>query len=866
MTENIPSSKSSGVIWNVLIFTCPLWYMIRDWNMSKVDYLHTMGLLGNSETTEKQKKEYLTNILFYLNLGKVLTEKDATELFFVVVKHLQNKDPKTCKLVILIIKSIARKTKDSIMAISSLMQIISGSSRPGTKADAVRTLCVVSSSDMIDNTLKVLSQTLSEKDDDILEATLMSFIHLTVDDKESTRKFHLVIQNILPQVSKGLHIGLWALYLLKSGENMFQKRLLQGLDKYKYISPLAACIIIRIIKEMNNSDMQEQKKIVKEYIKYRDGYEIPTLEAIRVFMNFDLEKVDVIQIKKSLSGLLETKDVVRQYSTLRTLSKLSFYEPKECAEFNERLVGLLDSENSQVSSAAFGVLLQTGDDKTIDALLGRVSKSLEGFTEELRMEILTFLDILIRKNPQKTDAVFDFFVVLLRSSETSDLAKKIVESIYLIMKEQEEKKDLALESLCSYAEDCSYPEVLEKILWVLGEEGASSGIVVKIVRTLYNRILLEGLNVRRASALALFKIASKKENIRESSLIFLTEMSGSEEYELEREIEVYIYELNKGDSSIINRKDIPDLDILEERLNNYINGGEKGSLDIESIKRVPIEELFIQSKKMKMATTVEEPEVCIQKQMPFDLNTPFVSTDPEVISSDKEDVSVSVVKHIFTDKVLLEFICENTFNGQIIKDISMDLEYSEDLINILDEKGIEKLCFETPESCYYLVEGDFKNFDIDLTPEIKMTVFESDDGLESISTDFGMSEKYNLADMQIGFSDFVVIPKEDIYWDMFNDENEFHEKVILGDISSLSEAEEQLILYFNGKKEIIPTKENPFQGKVDIVFSVTGTTVWNEKFICVFGLSKQKNGTKVELQGRCDGSRDLSERLMGLIS
>ena len=114
-----------------------------------------------------------------------------------------------------------------------------------------------------------------------------------------------------------------------------------------------------------------------------------------------------------------------------------------------------------------------------------------------------------------------FLSTTLREEGGFEFKKTIVDSVLGIMDRIPESKELGLYHLCEFIEDCEFASLNYRILHILGEEGTKTENPAKLIRFVYNRVILEKPNVRAAAVSALAKFGAKVESLRPSVVALL---------------------------------------------------------------------------------------------------------------------------------------------------------------------------------------------------------------------------------------------------------------------------------------------------------------------------------------------------------
>ncbi|OIR57232.1 MAG: coatomer subunit gamma [Amphiamblys sp. WSBS2006] len=823
--------------------------------VTKMEYYQRVYLLGHQDTDEKKRKAFLRDILVFLHSGETLTGKEYTELFFGTLKQFQTRDTKTLRTVFLIIKAIADKASDVMMATSSLAGVVGGSEDQHCRGAAIRTLCSVSTGDMVGDYVRVLEKSLLERRAEIVEAVLGSFLQLTVCEREAASKLCVDVQKAFSPEQRGHHLGFWGLYLQKHSEPVFVSRLLQRAERCSNIPPLMACALIRVFVQMFTENPHRGSAIeFQKFLKARKGGEMVAIEAARAILAvYHTMRVDLGPVKSFLRVLLESSEPASVFAGLRTVEMIAKCDPSEVAPMNGKLVALLSSPHSAISSVAFSVLLQTADEDTVDGLFARISGTMEGFSEEIRMEVLSFLDTLVSQYPRKLDTVFSFFSVLLTSSETQALQSKAVDSIVLIVRRHPSKAREGVEYLCRFIEDCDNTMATVQVLTLLGEYGLDAGCSDSIVRAAYNRMALEGEAVREAAAATLFRIATQTPSLAEDIFSFLRKFEDDDDEAGDCVRVCFSVLAVPAVSPVLSVDSVPSLEELEETLGRYIEGETHSApVDLSAIEAVSTHTEHFP--RAPPPSAVEE-----RRALPFGLGEPFKETRPERISEDTDDVSVSCSKHVFPDAVLFEFVCENVVSGQVVKNVSIDLGPAQ-----TEQRGIDALPSTGPAmSCYVLVPATpSAEAAMCFSPRMTFALFESEDGVVPVEDDPGTEERHSLKEVAVSVADFVSGSgqRRDVssVWESFEGRPESSECLVLGGVSDIREATEQLLLLLDGD-----VATDLGQGGVSTV-AVHGRSIWAEDYAVLFSLEKKRGAVYLEVTARTS-SREFSDALVGLL-
>jgi coatomer protein complex subunit gamma len=115
----------------------------------------------------------------------------------------------------------------------------------------------------------------------------------------------------------------------------------------------------------------------------------------------------------------------------------------------------------------------------------------------------------------------EFLSSVLREEGGFTYKRTIIDSIIAVMRAHDEAKELCLEYLCDFIEDCEYPLLSVQILDFLGEEGPKTKSPSRFIRYIFNRVILEQPRVRSAAVSSLAKFAATCPSLTDSVLALM---------------------------------------------------------------------------------------------------------------------------------------------------------------------------------------------------------------------------------------------------------------------------------------------------------------------------------------------------------
>lgn len=181
-----------------------------------------------------------------------------------------------------------------------------------------------------------------------------------------------------------------------------------------------------------------------------------------------------------------------------------------------------NSNNASIKALALSIFLKISkslSDSRLEKMFKTFAEQYANFKEDFKKEIILISRKICKEsidNPNKMKLYFNFFANLLTLEATFPTKIEIVDSILWFIYNFEGLKHSAVITLAEFIEDCPFDNLKTKILNVLGKESPTTNNVSRIVRYIYNRIILENALVRAAAISALGDIAYKDNSLRKN--------------------------------------------------------------------------------------------------------------------------------------------------------------------------------------------------------------------------------------------------------------------------------------------------------------------------------------------------------------
>ena len=326
--------------------------------------------------------------------------------------------------------------------------------------------------------------------------------------------------------------------------------------------------------------------------------------------------------------------------------------------------------------------------------------------------------------------------------------------------------------LCECIEDCEYPQVIIRVLHVLAQHGPDAVAPARFIRFIYNRIILEDACVRAAAVEALGQFAGRVESVRKSVVELLRRCLKDENDEVRARVVVALTGLQEDASMLFAR-----LPLSPAQLHASLLAFQQRPDAVLDWNHLPVGE----EKKPSVANSTASSAVREEKkgekveasaselyQIPaFAAYGALVRSSSAVSLTEAEtEYHVRVIKHVFREHVVLQFVVSNTIEGQVMCDVHMELHLEEgdaarwNIDAILPCKTIglneEKSCFVSlsvePSAEEVVPEATFSAMMKFVAKDVE------EDELEALDEIEGFDEEYEVEAFDVGFGDFVARP------------------------------------------------------------------------------------------------------------
>lgn len=334
-----------------------------------------------------------------------------------------------------------------------------------------------------------------------------------------------------------------------------------------------------------------------------------------------------------------------------------------------------------------------------------------------------------------------------------------------------EAQESGLAHLCEFIEDCEYPTLLTRVLYMLGDQGPATAHPGRYIRFIYNRLILEAPSVRAAAVSALAKFGTACPALRSSVLVLLRRALHDSDDEVRDRVVLYIGRLEGQDAASAASEGVPfSVPGLERALQSYLSTEENASAPFD-IKTVPVDAEPAASKDDAfpgddlMASSgqpvvpmrdVYAEQIAAVPELDG-LGSLFKSSKPVNLTESETEYVVKVIKHVYASHVVFHFNVTLTLNDQIMENVTVELSGGEQEIDG-DEIVIvaaEQIVYDKPADLYVAVPLDPKIVPQEFGACLNFIVKDCDPETGEVDEE-GYEDSYDLDNFTISLKDYMV--------------------------------------------------------------------------------------------------------------
>jgi coatomer protein complex subunit gamma len=771
-----------------------------------------LSAFNASPVDAKRSRLLIARLLRLLYSGDTFPRQEATTLFFSISKLFQHRDSSLRQIVYLAIKELSVISDDVLMVTSSIMKDVQNGDII-YKPNAIRTLTRVLDGSTVNAAERLIKNAIVDRHPTVASAALVSSYHLLPVAKDVVKRWANEIQETVLAVKSYSQTGesfindslisqyhaLGLLYALRSHDKMALRKMIQQFSK-QLRNPLATFQLIRYVNELLQNEPSLIPTLFPLLLDWvNDRNHAVNLEAIKVVVSLPVSNEQFSAAVLRLQFLLTSPTVVTRFAAVRILNRISLKNPEKIVSCNAELEALISDPNRSIATYTITTLLKTGSSDNIERLIQVITKFINDISDEFKIIIIDAIKTLSLKFPQNYQSMLNFLVEILNDEGGFEFKNAIVEALFDLIHFVPESRDLALENLCEFIEDCEYTELSVRILNLLGNIGPKTANPSLYVRHIYNRVVLENSIIRSAAVIALSKFALIDAPLSKSIKILLHRIVNDVDDEVRDRAIISLKFLESLESSEISKEQVIeltkpshtyDLGLLEGKLQTYVSGDTSSFVtpfDITSVPKMSEDEyraVELQKKTSKFeiehkpesaeqsrtGTAIDEisqtAELTKQQLLQelsqvaeFSSYGAVLHTSSLVHLTEREsEFVVEAVKHVFKEHIVLQFNVENTLDDVLLEMVSVSAEPEANEIEEEFSLSVESLVPHGKGTVYvsFTRPEEPSVFSTSFTNTLSYTTKECDSTTHEPLDDQGFEDEYQIEDLEITPGDFIV--------------------------------------------------------------------------------------------------------------
>lgn len=665
---------------------------------------------NDSSVPSERARELLTRLVHLFYVGQTFSEQDATQLFFTITKLFQKENPGLRQMVYLAIKEICPLTDNAIMGMAIIMRDVQSAHTAVYRPNALRALAQILDVQSIESIERLMRAAIVDSDPSVSSAALVSAYHLLAVSRDTVRRWATEAQDVLMNASGiAQYHALGLLYHMRSHDKMALLKLIQQASSGTLRSSPAAVLLIRLIGPLVDEDVSLRPQLfglLQQMLTHRsDMVQFEAARTILKLRTLQLPEEASAAIRR-LQAYLGSPRAPSRFAAIRTLNRFAMIHPEAVSGCNAEFEALIADPNRSIATYAVTALLKTGSEESVDRLIDQIGNFMGDIGDDFRVIVVDAIRSLARRFSAKHNRMLAFFGDELRQEGGLQLKLAIVEAISDIIGSPTTSlasSRQALTYLCECMEDCEYPQVTVRVLYILGKMGPKQEDAAQYVRYIYNRVVLENSVVRAAAVSALSKFAQGDLEKPVRSLLKHCVTDKNDEVRDRASLALTGLVIGLPDRRLA-------LGQLEQQLKEYLAAGSFDQpFDASHVqmveaeeKKPPIELLEAQEEAVANsgAATPQylEPNVEAEKYAGELAEIPEAvqygkllhSSSPIPLTDEEMEYVVKAVVHIFESNIIVQYNVKNTYNC-ILNDITAIAEPDEEGLQEEWKKSIPQL-------------------------------------------------------------------------------------------------------------------------------------------------------------------------------
>ena len=494
--------------------------------------LQSASIFNEKNIQNDQCIEILINLIYLLNKGEKFSEKEKETIFFSATKLLHSANPILRRIIFLFVKHL-NWWQSSFILTGSLITELNGEDDL-IKPNCFRLLGQITDASSVNVVERLLKEAINNNNHEVASSALSCTLFMCL-------KGFPIAKTWINEISEKLNSSLGEENLLtfhtllllkeiKKNDKLFLikifSKITDSIGARNQRSQFALCQLIRYIAELlKGGDLEQNVK--DNFCRFLEVSlynleESIKIEAARAIMQIPNMKSSIKKTTiATLCDLISSSNKIVRFSALKTLDKhIDEYAQNIAVDIFLELEKIIEDNgtNSSIKSYAFSIFLKISkglSDYRLEKMFKTFIEQYSKFKEDFKKKLIIISRNISRGNSSKNKLYYNFFCSLFKLDASPQTKIEILEALIWFIYND---KELKLQSLLFLAEsifDCQYDVLKIRILNLLGKECDLVNNRSKLVRYIYNQIILESPMVRASAISALGEIGYKEKNMRQ---------------------------------------------------------------------------------------------------------------------------------------------------------------------------------------------------------------------------------------------------------------------------------------------------------------------------------------------------------------
>ncbi|BFU18936.1 Coatomer gamma subunit, putative [Entamoeba histolytica] len=739
-------------------------------------------------------KKFLTRIVAAMNKGDIFNDEESTEIFFALTKLFMSKDLTMRRLLYVVLNDMIPLTSNSFIIVNSVSKDLSDKI-DSFRCSSLRCLSRLMTPQIAPAIERFFKQTLVDSNLSVQIASLICCLKLPID----------IVQKYLPEINSCVDSPN-ALVQYHATRLFFYVKQNDQHSLLRFITTKATTItscfaqmeLIRTALKLYQQNTTKDESMINFIVNITSGAtDMIIVESLRALLKVNHTK-GLIKLTPKLQKLLQSSSTCTKFAGIRIVNELAVKAPEVIVTLRSDIESLIKEKNRAIVTLATSAALRIATEKNIEKLLKKIGKFIQGLPDTFRIQVLDTIEQTATKYPNKHSFLLNFLGGLL-GIKGIKFVNAVISVMYNICCVSTEFKEQMLLILGDFIEDCQYEQIIQRVINIMGEIGPECNNRVKLMRIIYNRIILEGPNVRATAVSALYKFIKNEEDVNNVKDL-MQKCVNDENDEVRSRALFYLNIINSQITTTLEKCIIDDFpfDNIEIALNQYIETGNfETEFSFDSISKVTQEQIQNQEEEQKNQQIENENQKKMEEIF-GNLGKPIKSCPEILISGIDTEYQVSVTKILYERHIALKCMIKNTLNEYQLENVTINITGQLKHYKMVKNIKINNLPPQCEDMAVIILEKD-KNEPENIPLQMTYTMREINT-ITGELTESVQEDEYPLDSIQIKMADFIQeyhVENWNEEWNNIPVQNEKKTVIKFPNVSTIKEAVEKIKLHFD---------------------------------------------------------------------